>query len=158
MFIVSRKVAGVLELYLLTFFIEPGVFNHFDRVSLTLARCAPQPVILPVPPVSLTTPGARAVCRGPPCIMGSAFPTAQIIISWTPTADAEVGPIFELLKVGCLSSPLSLPPSLPQLLRLVLGSRSIPVHLLSWYTPPPPGSVCGDMWGGALLAGPDLPK
>lgn len=95
MFIVSRKVADILELYLLTFIIEPGVFNHFDRAPLTLTRCAPQPVILPVPPVSLTTPGARAACQGPPCIMGSAFPTAQIIIFWTPTADAEVRPIFE---------------------------------------------------------------
>lgn len=95
MFILSRKVADVLELYLLTFLIEPGVFIHFD-LPLTLTHRAPQPVILPVPPVSLTTPGARAVCRGPPCIMGSAFPTAQIIIFWTTTADAEVGPIFEL--------------------------------------------------------------
>lgn len=99
MFTISRKVADVLELYLLTFIIE-----------LELTRCAPQPVILPVPPVSLTTPGAWAACQGPPCIMGSAFPTAQIIIFWTPTADVEVGPIFELPWVKGWRSAVSVLP------------------------------------------------
>lgn len=93
---------------------EPGAFNRFDRVSLMLTRCASQPAIPPAPPVSLTTPGARAACRGPPCIMGSVFPTARLSISWTPTADAEVGPLFEPPRVRgqrsggsvLLSSPL----------------------------------------------------
>lgn len=99
MFIVSsdgRKVTDALELYLLTFKVKPGAFNRFKRVSLTLTRSASQPVIPPVPPVSLTTPGVQAVFRGPPCIVGSVFLSARLTTTWTPTADVEVGPVFEV--------------------------------------------------------------
>lgn len=47
-------------------------------------------MIRPVPPVSLTTPSAWAACRGPPCTMGNVFPSVQLSITWTTTADAEV--------------------------------------------------------------------
>lgn len=69
---------------------EHRAFHHFEHKSLTLTRRGSQPVIHLVPPVSLTTPSAWAVCRGPPCIMGSVFPSVQLTITWTPTADAEV--------------------------------------------------------------------
>lgn len=73
------------------------MFNSFEGVSL-ITRCASQPAIPPVPPVSLTTPGVQAVFPGLPCIMGSAFPTARLTTTWTPTADVEVGRMFELLE------------------------------------------------------------
>lgn len=83
-------------------------------MSLTLIRCGSQPVIPPVPPVSLTTLGVRAVFRGLPCIMGSAFLTARLTTTWTPTADVEVGPMFELLESrvkGQVGQFFRLPPS-----------------------------------------------
>lgn len=50
------------------------------------------------------------------------------------------------------------PPSLPQLLRLLLGAVGIPVHLVSRRAPPPPGPVCGGLRGGSLRSGQHLPQ
>lgn len=95
---------------------EPGAFNRFDRVSLTLTRCGSQPVTPPVPPVSLTTLGVQAVFQGLPCIMGSAFLTARLATTWTPTADVEVGRMCEPLESkvkGQAGQFFRLPPSQP---------------------------------------------
>ena len=85
-------------------------------MSLTLTRCGSQPVIPPVPPVSLTTLGVQAVFRGLPCITKSAFLTAQLSTTWTPTADVDVGGMFKLSESkvkGQVGQFLWLPQSQP---------------------------------------------
>jgi len=123
----------------------------------------PQSATPPAPPVSPTTPSAWAVCRAPHCIMGSAFPSAQLSITRTAATDAEVGTFFcEALAIFKTHRRFESPPPLllrlPRLLRLLLGLLSVAVLLLSRWASPPPGPVCGGLRGEALPPGRLLPQ
>lgn len=101
--------------------------------------------------------------------MGNVFPTARLTTTWMPTAGAEVG--GATLSFGLITLRFFfLPPllffiysflfllSLPQLLRLLLGTLGIPVLPVSWWAPPASGPVCGGLWGGSLRSGQHLPQ
>lgn len=92
--------------------------------------------------------------------MGNASLNVPLGITRTTTADAEVSRSV-CRKDGHLSWVqvlLVFVVRLLQLLRLLLGSFHVPVHVLSKWTSPSPGPVCGGLWGGTVQPGQHLPK
>lgn len=76
------------------------IFLYSNHKPILFTCCCLQPVIHPVPPVSLAIPSAWAAQKGSHCIMGNAFPNVQFSITWTATADAEVGQLHPLPQLN----------------------------------------------------------